>query len=949
MAGAIVGSLRVVFGLDSAAFEKGISKVDRKMSATQKSLSKMGDRFQSVGKAMSLSITAPLVGLGIASVKAGQEFEKSMASVSTLVDGATESMSGMKDQVLAMAGRLPVPIDELTGALYNVRSAGISAGDAMGVLEKSAKLGVAGLGTTAEAADIATSAINSFGLKGAEADKVYDNVFRTVKAGKTTISELGQGFGAVVPVIAQAGIALDEYLASVAAMTTGGLPAAQAQTQIRAAIAGLTRDSKESAAAFKKLGVGSFKELIDKSGGLVGAFKAIQEKLKPTDAELLKLTGSIEGYNAIIALTGKGNDAFTTTLAGMRSGLNAVDEAFLKQAGTSAAKWQQTQNAMKVAGIQISTALQPALTTLVGLLSQVAQWFGSLTPATQKWLVGLAAVAAAIGPISFGLGTLLKIGAPLLAFMGTFASTIAAAGTVSGAAGAGFAGLSAGLSVLWAALAPLIIPIAALAAAGALIYYNWDKIAPVLAKVADQFKSALGPQIAALQSALTALWEGPLGDLLRGAMDLIGEFADLLISTIGDRLVTSITLAGEIISGLITGIGNVIKIVGQILTGDFAGAFKTAVEAVRSSIGSVLRIIEALVPGAISAMIRMYNGIKTWIQDKLGAVFDGVGKKVEAVKGFFYGLYDAVVGHSYIPDMVDEIGQNMRRLQQELVAPTAKATTEAANAFRQMQQSVSTLFDRLFPTIARMNQLKGETDLLNEAMKRGVISADEYAVALARLKAEGQDDILGKREGPTGLDVGPIAGAMSDSEIEKALERMTDAANKNADGVRAANVKIVDSFKDMVSKTSQSIQDFVGAIKGGGFLDILQAGVNLFMQIGSTGAFGKGMQTRINASGRAIGGNIMAGRTYTVGENGPETFMAASAGKIVPNNGEGRGGRRSELSIRLGPGLESEWLQKSAGQSVQILRAAAPGMLSAASARTRQDAARPITPGGSVG
>jgi len=62
-------------------------------------------------------------------------------------------------------------------------------------------------------------------------------VFRTVKAGKTTISELAQGFGAVVPVVAQSKIKLDEYLASVAALTTSGLPASQAQTQIRAAIA----------------------------------------------------------------------------------------------------------------------------------------------------------------------------------------------------------------------------------------------------------------------------------------------------------------------------------------------------------------------------------------------------------------------------------------------------------------------------------------------------------------------------------------------------------------------------------------------------------------------------------------------------------------------------------------------------------------------------------------
>jgi len=65
-----------------------------------------------------------------------------------------------------------------------------------------------------------------------------------------------------------------------------------------------------------------------------------------------------------------------------------------------------------------------------------------------------------------------------------------------------------------------------------------------------------------------------------------------------------------------------------------------------------------------------------------------------------------------------------------------------------------------------------------------------------------------------------------------------------------------------------------------------------------------------------------------------------------PSSGPGVNG---SLRIALGPGLEAEWLRKAAGQSVEIVKAAAGPMLGAASAKTRRDAARPIMPGGAIG
>jgi hypothetical protein len=84
----------------------------------------------------------------------------------------------------------------------------------------------------------------------------------------------------------------------------------------------------------------------------------------------------------------------------------------------------------------------------------------------------------------------------------------------------------------------------------------------------------------------------------------------------------------------------------------------------------------------------MYEAVKTWLVDKLGTVFEWVKAKVKLVGDAFYTLWDRVVGHSYIPDMVDAIGQHIGRLQGNMVDASEDATLSTAQNFSNMAQSV---------------------------------------------------------------------------------------------------------------------------------------------------------------------------------------------------------------------------------------------------------------------
>lgn len=441
----------------------------------------------SIGKQLSSAVTVPLTALGAGGVVAFTAFEKELSNIGTLIDTNVESLDAIGSGILEIGKRVPVGIGELGAALREARSSGVSAADQFGILENSAKLAVVGLGTTEQAIDLVTSAINSFGLKGAEAERVYDLLFKTTDTGKATIEQLARGFGSVAPTVANAGIQLDEYLASVAALTTTGLPANEAHTQLRAVIAGLTRDTKLSSAVFRKFGVRDMKGLIKQSGGLVPALNKINQVLGKSDQKWLQLVGSTEALNAIIGLTGNQAEAFNAALGGMRGPPGGMLNAFAKQLSTTDAQMKLVKNDLNEIAIAIGRDLVPLIKSFIPHLRALSKWWTSLDIDTQKTIVSFGLFAAAMGPVLTGIAKI-ATGAKWLAgtkLAGWAAGWVKYLWMMRASIMAGLLpSLGAAATAVWGFTAALlanpitwvVAGIAALAGAAYLIYKHWDPI-----------------------------------------------------------------------------------------------------------------------------------------------------------------------------------------------------------------------------------------------------------------------------------------------------------------------------------------------------------------------------------------------------------------------------------------------------------------------------------------
>ena len=193
----------------------------------------------------------------------------------------------------------------------------------------------------------------------------------------------------------------------------------------------------------------------------------------------------------------------------------------------------------------------------------------------------------------------------------------------------------------------------------------------------------------------------------------IGDFKEV----VGETLVNVLLPLMNFFTNLPAPVQNVAVGVGVLVTalaplgvaaGGIALAFGTTIPAAFAAVLPFLGPAGLIVAGIAAVLLvwknwdaiagvvqRVYEAVKTWLVDRFAAIVDSVKAKIDAVTGFFGNMYDKVVGNSYVPDMVTEIGMHMDRLEGEMVAPAQAATGKVVGVFAGVKASLSSAFTDL--------------------------------------------------------------------------------------------------------------------------------------------------------------------------------------------------------------------------------------------------------------
>lgn len=562
------------------------SKLKNSLSSASSKLKGFGSKMKSLGSTLQTSLALPLSLIGGASIKMAMDFDKSMTQIESLVGVAKDEVKEMGVVARQMALATGKSSAEAAEALFFITSAGLRGSDALDVLAASLQSSAVGLGETKTIADLATSAMNAYGVENLSGAAATDILVASVREGKLEASELAGAMGGVIPIASNMGVGFEEVGAALAAMSRTGTNAAVGATQLTAILASIKKPTEEASQTMLSLGTSQeelTRSLAEK--GLMPTLLDLSDRLKTTGTDASAIFPNIRALKGVLDLTGKGAADNIKIFDALTGTMGSTQEAFDKTRQSASFQFQASLNSAKETmislGQQLLVAVIPVVQKLVGFIKNLYTAFTNLAPATQKIIIGVGLFTAAL-PTLIGL-------------IGTVAT------------------------VIGALLSPVGLVAAALAGIAYIIYKNWNEILPVITGLYNQFVDLYNSS-----------------DLLRVA-----------IFGIGAAFKSVFNVVGGIVNGFIITFKTLWKLIKEFsekgIKGSFGDIIKDGVQEQAENVLDSGRKIGENFSDAFAEGLgsKLEHKTQEQIQQGLSNAVDGVKDYVGGLAGKVQGFFDS--------------------------------------------------------------------------------------------------------------------------------------------------------------------------------------------------------------------------------------------------------------------------------------------------------------------
>ena len=821
------------------------SGLNAALGEAQRGLGGLGGAAGMAGKAVAVGLAsgvAAAAGIGIASIKAAADFEAGMKEVASLGAIPEDQLKSLSGQVSKLAADMGIDAVDATKTLYDAISSGRDPASVLDFMKTAAVGAVGGLAELSDTGAVLSTIMNSFGDSAGSAEEIMDILNTTVRQGVTTLPELAASFGDISGGAAALGIELPEISALLATVTTKGETTSAAATKLKGAMGELSKPGKDLSAALAQIGFSSGTAAIE-ALGLQGTFEALGAEADSQGVLVSNFFSSLDAGQAVLKLTGPNAEdaraaieAMGSSAGNARAAFDTVNESFSRQVELIKGKLAGT---LRDVGSVLLPVLTAAMANLQPILAQVTSairifaghmeagsgpitaFFGALslgedpTPQLQILHEGVLGLIESVKAGIEWFHDLRESLAPLIAKFDAVIGVSVAAKTVLGVVLVGALGAlaiaagSAAVSVI-AALAPILIPIAAVSAAVILLRKawesNWGDIRGKTQTVVDWFKANVLPTVAAMFDGIKAtaqgfvsFWEENQDHIMRvvsGAWDMIAGTFQVAIALISGVVATFLAIfrgdwegafnaVSTMTQTIVTGIARIMKGLFKTITGELILILK-AVPGLAKSIGAA--IIDGLKVAILGGAAILGGVIKGLMSGLLQAAKDALSSKSPSKK--FIELGEGVVagfliGLAGLGDVAGWLNENLAKAINQLDVSSMENVALAMKAIR------STI-DDVLGSIQALGGAIGIDGAAVERQFRTVVNSFKGVIALMRDLSVDADKArtsaahrLNKFDIPNIEAISGVIGSMA-SAIQAMVDAMASLRDASASGGLAA-------------------------------------------------------------------------------------------------------------------------------------------------------------------
>ncbi|WP_028977415.1 phage tail tape measure protein [Sporolactobacillus terrae] len=676
-----------------------LDNFNKQMRKLTKDTKNVGGSLQDLGGKLTAGLTLPLVGVGAASLKTADDFQKSQGmmqarlgetsgrakelesvardvwkngfgeNVQAAADGVTmvnQNMKGMSNKEINGVTKSAFMLSDVFGFDLNestragkalMDNFGVSGTKAMDLITVGAQKGGDYSG---ELLDTISEYSVQFSSMGMSADDMFNIFIQGAQNGAFNLDKVGDavkefniraqdGSKTTKEGFAMIGLNANQMGTAIA---KGGEDGRKAFMATVAALAKMKDPMKQNQAGVALFGT----QWEDVRGKVIKAMDPAVNKLGEVDGAAKRAGES--AYNSL-------GDKFQQTMRSLGEALAPIGDVLLNMAD------------------QIFPVIQNAVSTL-------SSAFQSLSPSTQTFIVVLGLIAAAIGPILAVVGTMIIAFGQLSAACGILEISMAAAFWWVAAIIAALAAIVAIIvywdeikkyfAVFWSYLQSLFS--AALNFINGLFASIWGGIVSFTQSIWNGLVNFFTSVLSGLNSLFTSVWNGiksvtsavwsaisgflsELWNGISGAAKAVWNGLSAYFSFVLNAYKTIFMTVWNAIKGFLVGLWNGIISVGRAiwngLVSYYSGVFSTifsvtstvwnAIKSVivavwngiKSGVSSAVHTVSSVVSGVWngikSVTSSVWNGIKNAIVSPISAAKDKIAGIVNAIKGFFSGMH----------------------------------------------------------------------------------------------------------------------------------------------------------------------------------------------------------------------------------------------------------------------------------------------------------------------
>lgn len=329
--------------------------------------------------------------------EAAAQFETSTAMVATIADTSQKSLSDISKKVRTYSNETGEAASDMAEATYQAISASVNTADAASFAGTATKLAVGGFTSATTAVDVLTTAINAYGLAASDATQLSDYLITTQNLGKTSVDQLAQSVGKVIPLASAYNVQMDNLSSAYAVLTANGIATAETGTYLKSMLNELGDTGSDVSEVLLNSTGKTFAQLMEQGYSLGDVMAMLGNAVDGDSTAFNALWSSTEAGIGALSLFNAGADKYNSVLDSMRTSAGATEKAYSTMADTTDKSKQRMENSFNNLKISVGDVLNPALT-------QVYEGFTSVFAGMSDFVDEHPAVVAAISAIAVGVG-----------------------------------------------------------------------------------------------------------------------------------------------------------------------------------------------------------------------------------------------------------------------------------------------------------------------------------------------------------------------------------------------------------------------------------------------------------------------------------------------------------------------------------------------------------------